>query len=381
MMATAGIGGFAKGFASGMRLQSDMQDSEAKRGLMDLQRQSEELKIGREQQMADLSKNMGLEQKSFIDRAGEYEGLDDVKAADLNYTRMGALLKQQAAIAGKNPFEVDESINRLRKERFSERVMQGTNLLKAGDDKGFDVLKPVYNSLFKDGSELIGGKYNKDSDTFTLAYKDKDGVEQTRDVKREQFTEGMIPLALNAADAAKYMMQNKEMEMKVRENEKERTFRAGEGEKERSNRVGIAMIGERGANSRAEMGLKGTIYAADKGAESRSSLRQEGIDQKNLDDVQKEYNIAIGFTESRSGIFSPQEIAQMNLDRADAMQMYRLTKQHTNQNLTGSELRMLQDAVRSNKAKVKVDQASGLAVVEYNGVRAVVPASAFAPKQ
>jgi hypothetical protein len=141
------------------------------------------------------------------------------------------------------------------------------------------------------------------------------------------------------------------------------------------------MIGERGANARAEMGLKGTMYAADKGAEGRSRLSQEGMDQKNLDDVQKEYNIAIGFTESRSGIFSPQEIAQMNLDRADAMQMYRLTKQHTNQNLTGGELRMLQDAVRSNKAKVKVDQASGLAGVEYNGVRAVVPASAFAPKQ
>ncbi len=380
-MAVAGIGGFAKGFANGMRLQSDMQDAEAKRGLMDLQRQSEELKIGREQQMADLSKNMGLEQKSFIDRTGEYEGLDDVKAADLNYTRMGAMLKQQATIAGKNPFEVDESINKLRKERFSERVMQGTNLLRAGDDKGFDVLKPVYNSLFQDGSELMGGKYNKDADTYTLNYKDKDGVERTRDVKREQFTEGMIPLALNAADAAKYMMQNKEMEMKVRENEKDRKLKESEGDKDRTNRMGIASMGEKGANNRALIAAGASIYAADKGAESRINLRQEGIDQKNLDDVQKEYNIAIGFTESRSGIFSPQEIAQMNVDRADAMQMYRMTRQHTGQNLTGGELRMLQDAVRSNKARVKVDQQSGLAGVEYNGVKAVVPATAFAPRQ
>ncbi len=380
-MAVAGIGGFAKGFANGMRLQSDMQDAEAKRGLMDLQRQSEELKIGREQQMADLSKNMGLEQKSFIDRTGEYEGLDDVKAADLNYTRMGAMLKQQATIAGKNPFEVDESINKLRKERFSERVMQGTNLLRAGDDKGFDVLKPVYNSLFQDGSELMGGKYNKDADTYTLNYKDKDGVERTRDVKREQFTEGMIPLALNAADAAKYMMQNKEMEMKVRENDKDRKLKESEGDKDRTNRMGIASMGEKGANNRALIAAGASIYAADKGAESRINLRQEGIDQKNLDDVQKEYNIAIGFTESRSGIFSPQEIAQMNVDRADAMQMYRMTRQHTGQNLTGGELRMLQDAVRSNKARVKVDQQSGLAGVEYNGVKAVVPATAFAPRQ
>lgn len=380
-MAVAGIGGFAKGFANGLRLQSDMQDAEEKRGLMALQKQGEQLRIDKETAMADLSKNMGVEQKNFIDRSGEYEGLDDVKAADLNYTRMGAMLKQQATLAGKNPFEVDESINKLRKERFSERVMQGTNLLRAGDDKGFDVLKPVYNSLFQDGSELLGGKYNKDSDTYTLNYKDKNGQEQTRDVKREQFTEGMIPLALNAADAAKYMMQNKEMEMKVKENEKDRTLKASEGEKDRSNRTGIALIGERGANERAKMSLEGTKYAADKGVEGRVASATTARNEKNLDDVQKEYNIAIGFTESRSGIFSPGEISQMNVDRAEAMNMYRLTQQHTNQNLTGGELRMLQDAIRAGKAKVKVDQASGLAGVEYNGVRGILPAATFAPKQ
>lgn len=380
-MAGAALGGLLQGYAQGVKMRSDLDDAEVKRGLMGLQKQSEELRLDRERSMADISKNMGVEQKNFIDRTGEYEGLDDIKAADLNYTRMGAMLKQQATMAGKNPFEVDESINKLRKERFSERVMQGTNLLRAGDDKGFDVLKPVYNSLFQDGSELLGGKYNKDADTFTLNYKDKDGQERTRDVRRDQFTEGMIPLALNAADAAKYMMQNKEMEMKIKENEKDRTLKASEGEKDRSNRTGIALIGERGANDRAKMSLEGTKYTADKGVEGRVLSATTARNEKNLDDVQKEYNIAIGFTESRSGIFSPGEISQMNVDRAEAMNMYRLTQQHTNQNLTGGELRMLQDAVRAGKAKVKVDQASGLAGVEYNGVRGILPAATFAPKQ
>jgi uncharacterized protein YihD (DUF1040 family) len=124
---------------------------------------------------------------------------------------------RQAILANKNPLEVEEFMNKARKEKFSERVMQATSLLKAGDESGFEVLKPAYNKMFNDGRELLGGTYNKENDTYDLRYKDKDGTERGYNVGRAQLTDNIVPLALNPADAAKYHLQNKEMELKERE--------------------------------------------------------------------------------------------------------------------------------------------------------------------
>jgi len=220
----AAIGGFAQGFGQGMKIRSDLEDAKAKREFMGLQKEKlqQELDVGK--QFAELQQGMATETQDYAKGTGNYapaEGqtYDPTNPAvvDQYYTRIGAMAKQQAILANKNPLEVDEQMNKFRKERFSERVMQASSLLKSGDESGFELLKPVYNQMFKDGRELVRGAYNKDNDSFDLTYKDKDGTERQTSVGRAAFAENIVPLALNPADAAKFAMQNKELALKERE--------------------------------------------------------------------------------------------------------------------------------------------------------------------
>lgn len=220
----AAVGGFAQGLGQGLKLRSDLDDAQAKRDYMGLQTEKLKQEVDTGKEFRELQTAMADETKNYASGLGAYapgEGQTydptNPSVVDAYYSRVGAMAARQAILANKNPLEVEEFMNKARKEKFSERVMQATSLLKAGDESGFEVLKPAYNKMFNDGRELIGGTYNKENDTYDLRYKDKDGTERGYNVGRAQLTDNIVPLALNPADAAKYHLQNKEMAFKEKE--------------------------------------------------------------------------------------------------------------------------------------------------------------------
>lgn len=212
----AAIGGFAQGAAQGLKLRSDLEDAASKREFMGLQGQKLQQEVDEGAQFAELQKNMALETNNYVKGEGAYAPAEGQKydptapdVVDNYYNRLGAFAKQQAILAKKNPLEVDEFMNKARKEKFSERVMAASQMLTMGNPEGLDMIKPQFKQMF--GVDMTNATYNKDTDSFDIAYKGKDGADGTRSVKRQAFAEGLLPLALNPADAAKFAMQNKEL--------------------------------------------------------------------------------------------------------------------------------------------------------------------------
>ena len=222
----AAVGGFAQGAAQGLRLRSELEDAEAKRKYMGLQTEKLQQEVDTEKQFGDLQKGMAQEIKDYSSGTGVYAPAEgqaydplNPKTVDMYYSRLGSMAVQQGILAKKNPAEIEETFNRMRKEKFQERVMQASNRLSMGDASGLDLIKPQFQQMF--GGELKGATYDDKTDSFNIAFVGKDGNEATRSVKRQAFSEGMLPMALNPADAAKFMMQNKELaqqkELKDRE--------------------------------------------------------------------------------------------------------------------------------------------------------------------
>ena len=198
MSLSAAVAGLAGGYVKGRQIKADLEEKEQTRGLRELQRQSAELTLNRERDMADLSKQIGDKVMSFAPQS-----LDDIDAFDNHYNQLEGLLVKQASIAGKDPLAVKTQMDNLRREKYAERVFAATKMFETGNEAGFEILKPVYNRLFKDGNMLMGGTYNKVDDTFDIRYMGKGGEEKTVSVGREALVKQYLPMGLNTGDALK----------------------------------------------------------------------------------------------------------------------------------------------------------------------------------
>lgn len=364
------IGGFAQGFAGGVRLKSEMEDAEARRGLMGLQKQSAQLALDNETQFADLSKQIGAEINAF----NTLPDKDDPTQFDAHYTRLGGLLKQQAVLAKKDPFEVDKSINAMRKDKYAEKIYQASSLLQAGDDSGLQVLKPVFNNMFKDGNTLQGGTFNKETDSFDLTYLNKAGETVNRSVKREELANRIVPLALNVADAVKLDIKAREDEkdrkFKAGENDKDRDFKGKENDKDRGLKVKLNDDDNKTRITTANIGLKGTIYSADKGAESRSTARANGRDDKDYDDFQGQINDALGWNKNNV-LSTPEDLARRNRDATTMTGIFNATREFAGKKLSAYEAAQVAKGIENKTAKFT--ESNGFTVVDVGGVRAVLP--------
>lgn len=366
----AAIGGFAQGYAGGVKLRSDMEDAEARRGLMGLQKEQAQLQLDNEKQFSELSKQISTEINAF----NTLPDKDDPTQFDAHYTRLGGLLKQQAVLAKKDPFEVDKSINAMRKDKYAEKIYQASSLLQAGDDSGINVLKPVFNNMFKDGNTLQGGVFNKDTDSFDLTYVNKAGETVNRSVKREDLANRIVPLALNVADAVKLDIKAREDEkdrkLKVSEGDKDRGLRVSEGEKDRGLRVKLNDDDNKTRITTSAMGLKGTIYAADKSAESRVNARANGREDKDYDDFQGQINDALGWNKNNP-LVTPEDLQNRNRDAAAMTGIWNTTRDVGGKKLSAYEVAQVVKGISANKAKFT--ESNGYTVVDVGGVRAVLP--------
>lgn len=377
----AAISGLVQGIGQGIKLRSDLDDAEQRRGLMDLRKKNEEIDLQTKTELREIGNQLGNEIKLFNER----EDRESPDAIDGHYTTVGALMKRQAVLAGKDPLAVDKTINDMRKEKYQEKIFGASRLLANGDDSGIEVLKPVFNKMFKDGNTLVGGAYDKETDSFNLTYTNKNGEQLTRSVPREKLANDLVPLALNVADAAK-------LNIKATEDDKDRKSREGISDKDRTSRENVAAAdrtsrenvagADRTSRERmnnadnatrvevAGISLEGTKYTADKGVEGRGISRQNARDDKDYDDFQSQINDALGWNKNNP-LVTPQQLEKRNKDAAAMTGIFNTTREVGGKKLSAYEVAQIARGIEGGTAKFT--EQNGYTIVDVGGVRGVLP--------
>lgn len=377
----AAISGLVQGVGQGLKLRSELDDAEQRRGLMGLRQKNEQLDLDTKTELRDIGTQLGNEIKLFNER----EDRESPEAIDGHYTNVGALMKRQAILAGKDPLAVDKAINDLRKEKYQEKIFAASRLLANGDESGVEILKPVYNKLFKDGNTLVGGSYDTTNDTFTLTYTNKNGDQVVRSVPRDKLANDLVPLALNTADAGKLTMQANEADKDRKSREgiagADRTSRETVAAADRTSRENVAGADrtsrERMNNSDnatrvevAGIGLEGTKYTADKGVEGRGISRQNARDDKDYDDFQAQINDALGWNKNNP-LVTPQQLERRNKDAAAMTGIFNATRDVGGKKLSAYEVAQLVKGIDAETAKYT--QKDGYTIVEVGGIRGIMP--------
>jgi len=367
MSLSAAVAGLAGGYVKGRQIKADLEEKEQTRGLRELQRQSAELTLNRERDMADLSKQIGDKVMSFAPQS-----LDDIDAFDNHYNQLEGLLVKQASIAGKDPLAVKTQMDNLRREKYAERVFAATKMFETGNEAGFEILKPVYNRLFKDGNMLMGGTYNKVDDTFDIRYMGKGGEEKTVSVGREALVKQYLPMGLNTGDALKLALREIEQteanKFQTGLLDKKLKAQAEEGDKDRANRTGIA-----------RMNVEGEVRAAGIRAQNAADREDASDNRQTLRDFQKGLETAFGYDPKFT---DPEQRSKFNTNSAAATNIFRSTRDVAGTTITPSESVEIIEGIRSGTADVRnIPDLPGYRAVQVGSTRAVVPASMITPQK
>jgi len=356
----AAIAGLAGGYAKGVQIKSDLEDAKENRGLKALQKQQAELELDRNKQMADLSKQIGDKVMNFAPQS-----LDDVDAFDSHYGQLEGLLVKQAAIAGKDPLAVKSQMDSLRREKYAERVYAATRMFETGNDAGFEILKPVYNRLFKDGNMLMGGTFNRADDTYDIRYMAPGGEEKTVSVGREALVKQWLPMGLNTGDALK-------LALKDIETQESRRFE--------TQRDATKMDFE-GVQTDKKLGVKVGIAAADRASQERiagarttasTQERETGRDDTALTRFDSNLAGALGYDPKYATEKSRQRFEK---DAVPATSIFKATNDIARVRLTANEAVSVLKAVREGSADVRpIPGRPGFMAVQAGTTRAVVPA-------
>ena len=366
----AAIGGFADGVAKGLKLRSDLEDAETRRGLVGLQKQEAQLKLDRETQMKELQTQLFQETKDWQGGQGSYApgegGMYDPasdQAATMHYQRIQPLLEQQAMLAGKSPLEVRQTLKTMEQDRYAQTTMRAAQLVQTGDPSGIELLKGSYNKMYRDGRNLEGGTFNPETDTFTLNYVDKDGTTKTHDVKRDALANQYLLGALNPADAAKSMMRDRELK-------EGRAFEGGENEKNRGLKRELNKDDNAAALQRTQIGAAATKYSADRGVDARNNSRADAQQAKDYDDFQTQINDALGWNKNNP-LVTQEQLASRNRDAAFMTGIWNTTRDVGGKKLSAYEAAQVVKGIENKTAKTV--QRDGYTIVDVGGIRAILP--------
>lgn len=305
-------GAFADNYARAMGLRSQLDDAEARRGLMKTQQEAANLQLEQQKALAESQKAIADDYKNFLDPNYDYvsgkpmepqagiavpgqqpakvDPFKDTARVGALYDRQAAMLERQAALAGKNPLEVREQFNTLRRNQFVEKVGNALSMIESGDEAGIKLLQAVYD-LYPDGRKITGGKINEDGSV--LLQFEQNGQAGERVISKQQLME-YGKLALNPADAAKLRFQ-------LVEKQKDRDFESGQLDKklttqeristaqnESQERIGAA----RNATTLQATGIEAgsRVRAAELGVGSREQQQNERELQFDLNTVGSVFN-------------------------------------------------------------------------------------------
>lgn len=224
----AAIGGLAQGFAQGVKLKSDLEDAESRRGLQGLQMKQAQQQVdtGDEQAAARTEAANVIKGYATGDATLGFVRNDDGSYdpnRPENITRNYDLQAQSAARValahGQNPTKAIAEVEALRKQGFQEGVNRASALYGMGDIAGGDAaLKQVY-PMFRDNRTFLGSEINpNDPKQISLRYRDdKTGEEKSVAAPIDKLATQILPMAMNLTDAANYNLRTKEVGLKERE--------------------------------------------------------------------------------------------------------------------------------------------------------------------
>jgi hypothetical protein len=245
-------------------------------------------------------------------------------------------------------------------------------MFETGNEAGFDILKPVYNRLFKDGNMLMGGTYNKADDTFDIRYMGKGGEEKTVSVGREALVKQWLPMGLNTGDALKLAMreieQSENRKFEEGQLDKQLKFKGDEGQKDRDSaerRTGMQVDGEIRA---AGIRVKNSADAAD---------AQDG--RRNLEDFKKGLETALGYDPKFT---DDKRRSTFNTNAAAATNIFRATRELDGRSLTPNEAVEVLEGIKTQRAEVRqIPNRPGYYAVRVGSTTAAIPASMIKPAQ
>lgn len=230
------IAGLAKGFMQGVRLRSDLDDAEERRGLMKLQKEQARLQLdeGNEKKLArteaaDLIKGYqsGDDKYGFVkNEDGSY---DPNNAANLNrYYDLSEKSAMRVAVAhGQDPYKAANEVRNFRKSGFQEGVNMAAGLYSIGDFAGGDAaLKRVY-PLVRDGQTFLGSQpVEGDPSKVNMRYRvDGTGEERSYVADRDTLAKRLLPLAMNITDAANYNLSKERFDLERKQGEDLKAYR------------------------------------------------------------------------------------------------------------------------------------------------------------
>lgn len=219
----AAVGGFAQGLAGGMKLRSDLDDADQRRGLMKLQaRQAQQQVDTGDEQAAARQEAAGIIQgyRSGNAELGFVRGQDGSYDPNLpeNLNRYYELSRQSAARVanahGRSAATAMAEVDELRRKGFAEQVNFATSQLGLGDFDGASAtLKKVW-SLTGDKREFVGvGLDPNDPKNAIIQFKAPGTDEvKTTSVPVDKLANNIIPYALNLQDSANFRAVNRRLE-------------------------------------------------------------------------------------------------------------------------------------------------------------------------
>lgn len=371
----AGLGALGEGFVRGIRIGSDLADSEKRRGLQDLQMKREQAAIDKEQQLSELRTQIASEVSNF-----KPAGPDDIDGFNGHYERLTPLLMRQAALSGLDPTLVQQSIDDRRKSKYAERLYTALGDIQAGNPMGFEKLKPLYQS-FKDKGDMIGGAYDQKTDSITLNFVPPgggDGKPQSMTLPREVFVRQALGY-LNTGDAIKFDVKEAYERRKTEQGqafetgmlEKKITAEAEQRDQDRKSREKISSNDNAAAERRAvisgEFGVTAAKARAGVSGDERTAARYE----KNYDDFRKELGTAFGY-DPKNPLQPKGALEAFNQQAAAATEIWKASAR-SGANLSASEVRQVMEGVAQGKEQT-ISEKDGWRLVQVGNTRAVVPA-------
>jgi len=365
-----GLGALGEGFVRGIKLSSDLDDAQKRRGLMDVQEQQAKLNLDRDTQMNALSKQLGQEFTDYRDGVGAYAPAEgqrydrtSTQSADLHYARIQPLLQQQAVLSGKNPALVDKELKELRREGYAEKVFQAAQLMEAGDvDGGAKLLQPMYNRLFADGTDVKSVSYDKAKDALSMVTV-RDGKESVVEMPRGKVVDMLNYGALNTGDAVKLKMREKEKAL-------DRDFESGQTDKKIKSSEKIAADNNKTSITVGAGHDAASRYSADKSVEGRRNAGINAREDKDYDDFQNQINDALGWNKSNP-LVTPDQLEKRNKDAAAMTNIWNTTRDVGGKKLSAYEVAQVIRGIEGKTAKFA--ERDGYTIVDAGGVRAVLP--------
>lgn len=224
----AAIGGLAQGFAQGVKLKSDLQDAESRRGLQELQAKAAQQTIDAEAERAaarlEAANNIkgyasGSTDLGFIrNEDGSYDP-NRPENLQRNYYLQEQSAARVALANGQNPTKALAEVRELRKQGFQEGVNQAAALYRLGDLAAADAALSKVYPMVRDGQTFLGSQADpNDPSKVALRYKvDKTGEEKTMVTSREDLATRLLPLAMNITDAANFNLNVQNQALRTRE--------------------------------------------------------------------------------------------------------------------------------------------------------------------